>query len=388
MGMKMPRNSGKMYLSTEKMDEKVLVTKSSMPPFEEYVEEIKQLWETHWLTNMGPKHTEFKEALKAYLRTDSLELFVNGHMALELTLQAMNLRGEVITTPFTFASTTHAIVRNGLEPVFCDINRGDYTIDASKIEELINERTCAILPVHVYGNICNVEEIDRIAKKYNLKVIYDAAHAFGEEYRGVGIGNYGDASIFSFHATKVFNTIEGGATCYSNKEIGNRLYELKNFGIHGQEDVPAVGANAKMNEFCAAMGLCNLRHIQEEISKRKRVAEMYCELLDGIAGIKLNVPREEIVPNYAYFPILIDESVFGATRDEVYDVLVRHNVFPRKYFYPLTSEFAAYNGKYDLTATPEARFVSKRILCLPFFADLECETVEKICRIIKCEVRL
>ena len=250
------------------MDEKVLVTRATMPPIEEYIDEIKSIWETHWLTNMGEKHQVLQKELKEYLHVDNIELLVNGHMALELTMQAMNLSGEVITTPFTFASTTHAIVRNGLTPVFCDINEEDYTIDVSKIESLITEKTTAIVPVHVYGNICNVEEIEKIAKKHHLKVIYDAAHTFGETYKGKGIGDFGDASCFSFHATKVFNTIEGGAVCYHNNELGKRLYNLKNFGIQGPEQVDGIGANAKMNEFQAAMGICNLRHLEDNLKKR------------------------------------------------------------------------------------------------------------------------
>lgn len=245
------------------MGDKILVTRSSMPDLNEYVDEIKELWETHWLTNMGVKHQKLQKDLEEYLSVEHIDLLTNGHMALELTLQAMDLQGEVITTPFTFASTTHAIIRNGLKPVFCDINPEDFTMDVSKIEALITDKTCAILPVHVYGNVCNVEEIQRIADKYGLKVIYDAAHTFGERYDDKGIGSFGDASCFSFHATKVFNTIEGGAVCYKNKELGERLYNLKNFGIRDQETVESVGANAKMNEFQAAMGICNLRHVDD-----------------------------------------------------------------------------------------------------------------------------
>lgn len=262
----------------------ILVTRSSMPDFEEYTNEIKDIWQSHWLTNMGVKHQQLQKELQNYMGVEKIDLMVNGHFALELSLQALNLQGEVITTPFTFASTTHAIVRNGLTPVFCDIDPVTYCMDVTKIEDLITDKTCAIMPVHVYGHICDVEEIERIARKHDLKVIYDAAHAFGVKYKGNGIGSYGDVSCYSFHATKVFNTIEGGCVCYHDEDFGRKLYELKNFGIHGPETVEAVGANAKMNEFCAAMGLCNLRHVDNEIAKRKAVVERYREHLESRGG--------------------------------------------------------------------------------------------------------
>lgn len=361
---------------------RILVTKSSLPDFEEYVEEIKTIWESHWLTNMGPKHQEFQQQLIDYLAADNLVLLVNGHMALELTLQAMNLQGEVITTPFTFASTTHAIVRNGLTPIFCDIDSDTYTIDVAKIESLITDNTCAIMPVHVYGNICNIEEIERIAHKYDLKVIYDAAHTFGETYKGKAIGSFGDASCFSFHATKVFNSIEGGAVCYRDKRIGDILYELKNFGIHGPEEVDGVGANAKMNEFCAAMGICNLRHVDSEIEKRKKVVERYRSRLENVDGLKLNCIQKDVKSNYAYFPVIIDEKLFGASRNEVFDRLEENDIGARKYFYPLTNTFAAFHGKYDVKETPVALHISKRILTLPLYSELAIEDVDNICDVI------
>lgn len=353
-----------------------------MPEFDEYIEEIRSIWDNHWLTNMGPKHKEFQAVLKDYLGVEKLDLFTNGHMAIELTLQAMNLQGEVITTPFTFASTTHAIVRNGLEPVFCDIDPYNYTMDVEKLESLITDKTCAILPVHVYGNVCNIEEIDRIAEKYNLKVIYDAAHTFGETYKGKGIGTYGDASCFSFHATKVFNSIEGGAVSFKSERLGKVLYNLKNFGIHGPEEVSAVGANAKMNEFCAAMGLCNLRHLDEEIEKRRRVVERYTERLEKTAGIQLNSVQPDVKPNYAYFPAVFEEKEFGSTRNEVYSKLAENDIIARKYFYPLTNTFSAFNGKYDVFKTPAALHVAKRVLTLPLYADLPLEDVDRICDVI------
>lgn len=364
------------------MDKKILVTRSSMPEMDEYMDEIKDMWDSHWLTNMGPKHRQFQDRLKQYLGQENVELLVNGHMALELTLQAMNLQGEVITTPFTFASTTHAIVRNGLKPVFCDIDPVTYTIDETKLEKLITDYTCAILPVHVYGNICNIEEIERIAHKYELKVIYDAAHAFGETYKGKGAGSFGDASCFSFHATKVFNSIEGGAVCFKEQRLGNYLYELKNFGFHGPEEVSEVGANAKMNEFSAAMGLCNLRHVDEEIEKRKKVVERYREHLEGVDGIQLNAIQKNVRSNYSYFPVVFEEKQFGASRAEVFDRLAVEGIAARKYFYPLTNTFSCFHRSFDVAQTPVALHVSKRVLTLPLYADLDLEEVDRICSVV------
>lgn len=358
------------------------VTRSSMPPFEEYTEEIKDIWQSHWLTNMGVKHQKLQTELKEYLGVENIDLLTNGHMALELSMQALNLRGEVITTPFTFASTTHAIVRNGLEPVFCDINPVDFTIDVNKIESFITDKTCAIVPVHVYGNICDVEAIESIAKKYELKVLYDAAHTFGVKYKGKGIGSFGDVSCFSFHATKVFNTIEGGAACYKDKDFGLDLYRLKNFGIRGPEKVDAVGANAKMNEFCAAMGLCNLKHVDEEILKRKKVAMRYRELLENVEGLQLSPIQKDVEQNYAYFPIVFDEKIFGSSRNEVYLKLQQNGIVARKYFYPLTNSFECFHDKYNPEETPVALHISKRVLTLPLYADLPLTDVDRICSII------
>lgn len=362
---------------------KILVTQTSMPPYEEYINEIKDIWESHWLTNMGPKHNLLESKLKEYLSVDNISLFTNGHNALELCLQAMNLSGEVITTPFTFASTTHAIVRNGLTPVFCDVNPLDYTMDVTKIEALITDKTTAIVPVHVYGHVCNVEEIERIAKKYGLKVIYDAAHVFGTRYKGQGIGGFGDASMFSFHATKVYHTIEGGAICYHNEELGRELYKLRDFGIKDAETIDGVGSNAKMNEFVAAMGLCTLRHVDGEIAKRKAVYECYMENLAGVDGLQLPPIQKDVQPNYAYFPIIIDEKKFGTTRNEVFAKLAENNIHARKYFYPLTNAFDAYHGKFDSNATPVALHLSKRVLTIPMFADLPLEDVKRICEITR-----
>lgn len=366
---------------------KILVTQTSMPPYEEYIEEIKDIWESHWLTNMGPKHNLLESKLKEYLSVDNISLFTNGHNALELCLQAMNLSGEVITTPFTFASTTHAIVRNGLTPVFCDIDPIDYTMDVTKIESLITDKTSAIVPVHVYGHVCNVEEIERIAKKYGIKVIYDAAHVFGTRYKGKGIGDFGDASMFSFHATKVYHTIEGGAICYHNEELGRELYKLKDFGIKDSETIDGIGSNAKMNEFVAAMGLCMLKHVDAEIEKRKKVYECYQSCLSNIDGIQIPHIQDGVKPNYAYFPIVVNETAFGATRNDIYTILAENNIFARKYFYPLTNAFDCYHGRFDVLKTPVALHISKRVLTLPMYADLQLDDVKRICDVIK-SVRL
>lgn len=351
-----------------------------MPSYEEYTSVIEQLWQSKWLTNMGDIHSILEEQLKTYLGIPFISLFSNGHMALESIIDVMGLTGEVITTPFTFISTTHAIIRNGLTPVFCDVNSNDYTMDVTKIEALITDKTSAIVPVHVYGNPCNVAEIERIAKKHNLKVIYDAAHAFGVKYKGQGISNFGDVSMYSFHATKVFNTIEGGGLAFNDETLVPQLNAYKNFGLTGQESVEYIGTNSKMNEFQAAMGICNLRHIDTEIAKRKQVVERYISHLQNIEGIKLSLPNEHVTSNYSYFPVVFDD--FRKTRDEICEQLKAENIFARKYFYPLTSEFECYKGQFDVSETPIAKHISERVLTLPLYADLSLDDVDRICHII------
>ena len=364
--------------------DKILVTRSSMPDLQEYIEEIAPLWDSHWLTNMGVKHKELQAKLEELFQVPHVTLYTNGHLALENAIAALNLPagGEVITTPFTFASTTHAIVRSGLTPVFCDVNPVDYTIDVTKIESLITDRTVAIVPVHVYGNLCDVEAIDRIAKKYGLRVIYDAAHAFGVTYKGVSAACFGDASMFSFHATKVFNTIEGGAVCFRNDAWVQLLNDLKNFGIRGPEDVAYVGGNAKMNEFQAAMGLCNLRHLDAEIAKRKAVVTHYRARLEGVPGIRLCQPQVDVVSNYAYFPVVFEDYKY--TRNEVFSMLQEQGITARKYFYPLTNSFACYQGSPNagVEKTPVAQHLALRVLTLPLYADLAMEDVDRICDVI------
>jgi len=361
---------------------RINVIRSSMPSFEEYTEAIRPLWDSVWLTNMGKNHEELAKRLCEYLKVENVSLFVNGHMALEMVLQAMDLKGEVITTPFTFVSTTHAIVRNGLTPVFCDIEPDTYTIDASKIESLITKDTCAIVPVHVYGCLCDVEAIEKIAQKHGLKVIYDAAHAFGVEYKGRGAGSFGDASMFSFHATKVYHTIEGGAITTDDENLMHKLWMLKDFGIRDEEGVEDIGANAKMNEFCAVMGLCNLAHVDEEIEKRRLVFERYMENLSDIEGLKLLKPQNDVKPNYAYFPVVFEDA-FSAGRQKVIDALKAEDIYTRKYFYPLTSDMDCYRGRFDSSLTPVAKDIADRVITLPMSASLSLDDVDRICGIIR-----
>ncbi len=363
--------------------DKILVTRTSMPEYEEYIEMIKPLWESHWLTNMGVYHRELEEKLKGFLQVKEVSLMVNGHMSLEMAIQAMDFPkgSQVITTPFTFISTTHAIIRNELEPVFCDIKLADYTIDENKIEELITDKTVAIVPVHVYGNICNVEKIQEIADRHNLKVIYDACHSFGEAYKGVGVGNFGDASVFSFHATKVFNTIEGGAVTSSSREMYDRLYNLKNFGIRGEEFIESVGANAKLNEFAAIMGLCNLKNVETNIALRKERANHYITLLSDAEGVVVQrYNQSDVDYNYGYFPVRFKDK---ETRDRVRDALKDNNIFARKYFYPLTADADCFDGRYKNINLQVSRMVADSILVLPLYPELEIAHIDRICEIIK-----
>ena len=360
----------------------ILVTRSSMPPFEEYCEEIRTLWESRWLTNMGEKHRAFEAALRDYLACEHLALTVNGHLALEALLQAFDLHGEIVTTPFTFASTTHAIVRCGCTPVFCDIDPETFTLDPGKLERLITAKTAAILPVHVYGTLCDVDAIDAIAKRHGLPVIYDAAHAFGVFREGVSAASFGDAAMFSFHATKVFHSVEGGLAVCRDKETLQRICDLKNFGIHGPEEVPYVGGNAKMNEFAAAMGLCNLRHLDGEIEKRRRVTERYRTRLEGVPGLRLLPEQPGVRANYAYFPVLFEGYKYD--RDQVFALLAAEGINARKYFYPLTNSFACFRGRpgFDVADTPVAATAAERVLTLPLYADLSLEDVDRICDVI------
>ena len=337
---------------------KLLVTRSSMPPFEEYIEEIRKLWDSRWLTNVGCMHEELTGKLQKYLSANNFLLFSNGHMALELGIQALGLKGEVITTPFTFISTTQAIVRNGLTPVFCDIDSVRYTIDPGKIEPLINENTSAIIAVHVYGIPCDTLAIEKIADKHGLKVIYDAAHAFGVSYNENPIAQYGDVSMFSFHATKVFNTVEGGGLAFHDKSLFEKLWHLRDFGIcPGGLEVDQIGVNAKLSEFHAAMGLCNLRYIDENIQKRKAITEYYDSRLRDVEGLQLLPAIDNLIRNYSYYPVLFLDG-FGKSRDDVCDNLQKNDITARKYFFPLTSDFTCYTDMLYPKETPIAKNIA------------------------------
>lgn len=361
----------------------IYVTRPSLPPLEEYVEEISSMWESGILTHTGPKHKKLQKKLEEYLEVNNVALFANGHLALELGLEALEVTGEVITTPFTFASTTQAILRRNLTPVFCDIEAQTYTIDCQQIESLITEKTTAILPVHVYGNMCDADKIEEIAQKHHLKVIYDAAHAFGEKYHGRNASGLGDMSMFSFHATKVFNTVEGGCLAFEDESKVQLLNGLRQFGqIVGTEMTPYIGTNAKMTEMHAAMGLCNLKHIDGYIKKRKSVVERYRNRLSGIDGIVLCPVQKGIESNYAYFPVVFEEEKSGITREMVLEKLSENHIYARKYFYPLTCDFECCKDAGLGADVPVARHISERVLTLPCYSDLTLEEVDRICDVI------
>jgi dTDP-4-amino-4,6-dideoxygalactose transaminase len=342
---------------------------------------IEEIWESKWLTNMGIQHQTLETELISYLDVPYLTLFCNGTIALELALQALNIKGEVITTPFTFAATVNALYQNNLKPIYCDIKFEDFNMNPNIIEELITSKTSAILPVHVFGNPCNIEQISRIAEDNNLKIIYDAAHCFGVKYKNRGIGNFGDISMFSFHATKIFHTLEGGALTYNNVELREQLSLLKNFGIKSEEEILLPGTNAKMNELQAAIGLLVLKIVADEIKKREALTKIYKENLKEIKGITYLDEKKDVEYNYQYFPILIDENEFNVNRDQLYNYLKKYNIFARKYFYPLCTDYAFCKEGND-AVLPVAIKVSNQILCLPLYGELTQDEINKICEII------
>lgn len=363
---------------------KIFVTEPALPPLEEFQDYLKQIWDNKWLTNNGPFHVQFEKELAEFLKVPYISLFANGTLALVTALQAMRITGEVITTPYSFVATTHSLWWNNIKPVFVDIEPEFCNLDANKIEAAISTKTTAILPVHVYGNPCNVERIQEIADVYGLKIIYDAAHAFSVQYKGGSVLNYGDLSILSFHATKVFNTLEGGAIISHDEKTKKRIDYLKNFGFASETTVIAPGINSKMNEVQAALGLLQLKYFHENIAKRKKIAETYRNGLTNIEGLSLLPENIHVESNYAYFPIFIDEKKYGVTRDELYDKLKENNIYGRRYFYPLISDFPMYR---DLESAkpghlPVAKDIAQQVICLPIYPDLDAESCLKIISIL------
>jgi dTDP-4-amino-4,6-dideoxygalactose transaminase len=363
----------------------VYVTKPNLPPLNEFMPYLEEIWESHILTNGGPFHKELEEKLCEYLGVKYISLFANGTLALITALQALKISGEVITTPFSFVATTHALWWNGIKPVFVDIEPGTFNLDPDKIEAAITPRTTAIFPVHVYGHPCRVDRIAEIADRYGLKLIYDAAHSFGVTINNNSVANYGDISILSFHATKVFNTFEGGAIICHDEKTKKLIDELKNFGIIDETTVVTPGINAKMNEFQAALGLLQLKYIDSAVGKRRIITEKYNTELKDIPGISMVMDQPDIKYNYAYFPILINTKVFGKTRNDVYEELKANNIFSRRYFYPLISQFPIYSNLESSIPgkMPIAERITEEVLCLPIYPDLEISSVKFICSIIK-----
>lgn len=364
-----------------KTQEKIFVTSPLLPELKDVYKEIEEIFNSKWLTNMGQKHKNLEFALKNELKVKNLSLFNNGTIALLTAIKALNLPygSEIITTPFTFAATPHSIVWNGLKPVFCDIEPDTMTIDANKIEALITPNTSAILGVHVYGFPCNVKKIDEIAKKYNLKVIYDAAHAFSTEINGRGIGTFGDISAFSFHATKLFNTIEGGALTYNDDNLVRKIYNLRNFGIQNEEIVEDIGINGKMNEIQAAIGLLNLKLYRKEQQKRSELKAFYDEKLSKIKGIRLPKMPDNVTNSYQYYPVII-ENDYPISRNEIYNKFKETGIFTRKYFYPSCNDYDCYKNDLtvklaDLKITNDLK---NKVLCLPYYGTIDFETMNII----------
>jgi len=366
-------------------DNTIYVTQPDLPPLDEFTDSLKQIWGSKILTNNGPFHQEFEKELANYLGVKYLSLFSNGTLALITALQALRITGEVITTPYSFVATTHSLWWNNIKPVFADIEPDYFNLDPEKVEAAITPQTTAIMPVHVYGNPCNLERFQQIADTYGLRLIYDAAHAFGVKKNGNSILNYGDLSILSFHATKVFNTIEGGAIISPDEKTKKRIDFLKNFGFADETTVIAPGINAKMNELQSAYGLLQLKYVDGCIDKRKKIATIYREQLKGINGIDFLEDIEGVVHAYSYFPILVDKDKYGTTRDELYEKLKAHKIFGRRYFYPLISQFPTYRGLPSSKPDnlPVATKVAEQVICLPIFTNLDLQQQERIVNLIK-----
>jgi len=371
------------------MSKKIFVTQPAMPPLDEFIPYLQEIWDNKWLTNNGPFHQQYEKELARYLGIKYLSVFSNGTLALITALQTLRITGEVITTPFSFVATTHSLWWNNIKPVFVDIEDKYYNIDPQKIEAAITPQTTAIMPVHVYGNPCKMEEIQRIADTYGLRIIYDAAHAFGVKKDGQSILNWGDLSILSFHATKTYNTIEGGAIICQDEKTKQRIDLLKNFGFRDEVTVIEPGINAKMNELQAAYGFLQLKYVDEYIAKRKEITSLYRTLLSDIKGIHLMDDMENVAHNYSYFPVRVSTTEYGISRDDLYSKLQEHGIFGRRYFYPLISDFPTYKGlpSSKVDNIPVATQVAKEIICLPIYPELLLEEVEQICNIINGEQR-
>lgn len=367
-------------------EDDILVTSPLLPPLEELMSSLHEIWDSKWITNNGLFHRRLEHALQEYLGVRYLSLFTNGTLPLMVALQAMRITGEVITTPYSFVATAHALWWNGIKPVFVDVDANTGNMDPSKIEAAITPQTTAIMPVHVYGQPCDVEAIQFIADKYGLKVIYDAAHAFGVEVNGKSILEFGNMATLSFHATKTYNTIEGGALVCRDEKTKQRIDYLKNFGFAGETEVVAPGINAKMDEVRAAYGLLNLKYVDEAIAGRKSVVQCYRTHLKNVEGIRCFLENESVRYNYSYFPIFIDAEKYGRTRDELYFELRKYNIYGRRYFYPLISSFSTYRGLSSASRDnlPNAYRMAEEVICLPLHHELSEEDVEKrILAIIK-----
>lgn len=369
------------------MEKPIYVTSPLLPPLEEFVPYLEKIWENKYLTNAGPFHQQLEKALADYLGVEHLSLFSNGTLALLTALQALRITGEVITTPYSFVATSHTLLWNDLTPVFVDIDPLTCNLDPEKIEQAITPRTTAILPVHCYGIPCDVDRIQNIADIYGLKVIYDAAHAFGVKQDGQTVLNHGDLSILSFHATKVFNTIEGGAIICRDAKMKKRIDYLKNFGFADETTVVAAGINGKMNEVQAAFGLLQLQHIDKALDKRAVLDEYYREHLSDIAGLTMQPAPADTEWNHAYFPIRIGTD-FPISRDDLYNLLKQNDIMSRRYFYPLISSFPMYRGLSSAANVnlPVANRIADEILCLPIYPDLQQEEQQRIIDIIKSVV--
>ena len=370
----------------EPFDKRIYVTRPVFPTIEEVTDKLRDIWAAKWLTNNGPQHTMLEQELKAFLKVPHLSLFNNGTIALMVACQSLRLSGQVITTPFTFAATPHVLSWNNIEPIFCDVDAETMNIDADKIESMITPKTTAILPVHVFGIPCDVEKIQEVADRYGLRVVYDAAHTFGVEVDGRGIGTFGDISMLSFHATKLYHTVEGGALVMHDENTKQRIDLLKNFGIKNEEEVVMPGINGKLDEVRAAIGRIMLNYVEGERLKRKRLHKVYNEELAGVEGLKL-MPKvaDDVKLNYQYYVVRIEEEVFGRSRDYVYEAFKNFNVYTRKYFHPLCSEFTCYRQLSSSSPAnfPAANAIAKQVLSLPMYGELTEDDVRKICAILK-----